>query len=544
MEASTLQAPVALQRLSVPASLLRLRSDEQLVASFRGGSEDAFRAIHDRYRVRLLAYSRQMLGGSRQDAEDVLQDVFVRVYRALRASDRPVSLRAWLYRIAHNRCIDQLRSPSAPLADVFDMSHTPQPEPVAVAERREDLQRLVTDVSRLPEQQRSALLMRELQGLSYEELASSLDVTVAAVKSLLVRARSGLVDSAQARDTACEAVRGDLALACDRGVRSSGLVRRHLRDCTPCREYRDDLRGVRRRLAALVPVGPLGLLGLGSLGGGGAAAGGSVTAGVGASGVIVTATKVALVCAVAAVTAGSALGIAPKTVLRALQVPTGASPTHHRTPPPAPAVVTAAVAAAATATSSTAPATSAARPRLTYGRIHRTHPAAVLRAAATATPVAPLGGSSVPASVTTDQLDPQTGGTGATSSPSAAATTGTTGTTGPTGVAPATPIASPTPTGGGDGSASSGDSTAANGVTPTSSTGSPAPSASTSAGTAPSSSSSPSPGSGASTGLTTMNSTNDPTDPPDPASTGAAGTSGSPTPGTAGSAAGQASTSS
>ena len=109
MEASTLHAPVALQRLSVPASLLRLRSDEQLVASFRGGSEDAFRAIHDRYRARLLAYSRQMLGGSRQDAEDVLQDVFVRVYRALRASERPVSLRAWLYRIAHNRCIDHLR---------------------------------------------------------------------------------------------------------------------------------------------------------------------------------------------------------------------------------------------------------------------------------------------------------------------------------------------------------------------------------------------------------------------------------------------------
>ncbi len=128
----------------MPASLLRLRSDEQLVASFRGGSEEAFRAIHDRYRVRLLAYSRQMLGGSRQDAEDVLQDVFVRAYRALRAHDRPVSLRAWLYRIAHNRCIDQLRCPAPPSWPTCTTSRTPRRSSRRPSlERREDLRRLV-----------------------------------------------------------------------------------------------------------------------------------------------------------------------------------------------------------------------------------------------------------------------------------------------------------------------------------------------------------------------------------------------------------------
>jgi RNA polymerase sigma factor (sigma-70 family) len=309
LEASTIQAPVAVARFSVPAPLLRLRSDEQLVAMFRAGSEDAFRAIHDRYRARLLAYARQMLAGSRQDAEDALQDVFVRAYSSLRANDRPVSLRAWLYRVAHNRCIDQLRRPAPAPCDVFEVSRTPVQDPPVEIERREELRRLVVDVGRLPDQQRSALLMREMQGLSYEELALALGVSVAAVKSLLVRARGGLIDAAQARETACLSVRQDLALACDRGVRASGLARRHVRDCPSCREYRDSLRSVRRRVAALFPVGPLGALAqwLG-LGGSGAAAGGAGGAtALGGAGAVATATKVALVCAAAAVTASGAV---------------------------------------------------------------------------------------------------------------------------------------------------------------------------------------------------------------------------------------------
>ena len=113
MEAGALRAPAALNRISVTAPLLRLRSDEQLVALFRAGNDAAFSVIHDRYRQRLFAYSRQMLGGSRQDAEDALQDVFLRAYSSLRSNDRPLSLRAWLYRVAHNRCIDHLRRPDA-----------------------------------------------------------------------------------------------------------------------------------------------------------------------------------------------------------------------------------------------------------------------------------------------------------------------------------------------------------------------------------------------------------------------------------------------
>ena len=99
MEASVLQAPAAIRHRPSVKPLMRLRSDDQLLALFRAGHDEAFDVIHDRYRQRLFAYTRQMLPGSRQDAEDALQDVFVRAYGGLRANDRELALRAWLYRV-------------------------------------------------------------------------------------------------------------------------------------------------------------------------------------------------------------------------------------------------------------------------------------------------------------------------------------------------------------------------------------------------------------------------------------------------------------
>ena len=61
----------------------------------------------------MFAYTRQMLSGSAVDAEDAVQEIFVRAYSGLRSSDRELALRAWLYRIAHNRCIDELRRPQS-----------------------------------------------------------------------------------------------------------------------------------------------------------------------------------------------------------------------------------------------------------------------------------------------------------------------------------------------------------------------------------------------------------------------------------------------
>jgi RNA polymerase sigma factor (sigma-70 family) len=338
--------------------LLRLRSDDQLVALFRAGHDEAFAVIHDRYRQRLFAYTRQMLGGSRQDAEDALQDVFLRAYSGLRTNGRPISLKAWLYRVAHNRCVDQLRRPQASPAELFETTRGALHDPLEIAERREDLRRLVADIQRLPEQQRSVLLMREIEGTSYAELADTHDVTVAAVKSLLVRARMGLVEAGEARATACEEVREDLCLSFDRGVRASGLARRHLRDCGACRDYRAALRTSRQRLGALLPIGAgpvaalLQLFGGGGAGGaaaGGTAAltGGTTTAAVGTGGAAAigggaaaggtgiaiggataaaTATKVAAVVASAVVVAGGG----------AVEVTKQLAPAQHH---PAPAAV-------------------------------------------------------------------------------------------------------------------------------------------------------------------------------------------------------------
>jgi RNA polymerase sigma factor (sigma-70 family) len=183
---------------SVPSpGLLRLRSDESLVELFRAGRDDAYDAIVKRYRPKLLAHARHVLRGS-DEAEDVIQDVFIRAHGALRRDDREMNLKPWLYRIAHNRCMDVLRRPAPVPAE----PSIEQPAPVDTAgevQRRADLRQLVDDIGLLPDAQRSALVIRELGGLSYEEMAAVLDTTVPAIKSLLVRARVGLANAAQAR---------------------------------------------------------------------------------------------------------------------------------------------------------------------------------------------------------------------------------------------------------------------------------------------------------------------------------------------------------
>jgi RNA polymerase sigma factor (sigma-70 family) len=288
---------------------LRLRSDDQLVALFRAGHDEAFDVIHDRYRVRLFAYTRQMLPGSRQDAEDALQDVFVRAFGGLRASNRQLALRAWLYRVAHNRCIDELRRPPLPSPELIEFTRPPASDPIVIAEQRDTLRQLLEDVRRLPEQQRSALLMRELSDMSYAELSGALDVSVPAVKSLLVRARVGLAKAAEARDVACSSIREELSVAHDRGVRSTGTARRHLRDCQGCREFRRDMRGLTKQLSVLAPaLGPAAviakLIGFGG-GAGGTAATGSAAGGTAAGG---TAAATGTAAGGGAVVAGGASG--------------------------------------------------------------------------------------------------------------------------------------------------------------------------------------------------------------------------------------------
>ncbi|MGE5282011.1 MAG: RNA polymerase sigma factor [Chloroflexota bacterium] len=247
----------------------------------RAGNPGAFEAIVDRYQGRLLGFCRQMLG-STEDAEDVLQEVFVNAYRAMLADEREINLRPWLYRIARNRCLNHLRKPTAEAQESMDM--VPTVEAASTAEKvhnREEFRQLLADVGKLPETQRSALLLREMDAMSYEEIAQAMETSVPSVKSLLVRARISLAEASQARQLTCGEVRVDLAEAAEGLRKLSGPVRRHVRDCEECADFRAQLRSNDKVLAALVPAGPLlafkGFI-LSKLGLGGTGAGGAATA--------------------------------------------------------------------------------------------------------------------------------------------------------------------------------------------------------------------------------------------------------------------------
>jgi RNA polymerase sigma factor (sigma-70 family) len=291
LEASALNHASRRGLLARKSPLLKLQGDEKLIAMARGGNPGAFETIVDRYQGRLLGFCRQMLG-STEDAEDVLQEVFVNAYRAMLADEREINLRPWLYRIARNRCLNHLRKPSADAQESMDM--VPEVEAASTAEKvhnREEFRQIVSDVNKLPETQRSALLLREMDALSYEEIADAMETTVPSVKSLLVRARISLAEASQARLLTCGEVRVELSEAAEGLRKVSAPVRRHVRECEECGDFRSQIRSNEKMLAALFPVPALlafkgfiaGKLGLGGGSAAGSAAAGSAAAGGGAA---------------------------------------------------------------------------------------------------------------------------------------------------------------------------------------------------------------------------------------------------------------------
>lgn len=168
--------------------------DDTLVAAVRRGSEAAFDAIVQRYEAPLTAYARHVLGGRHHDAQECVQDAFLRALRALRARDGDIALRPWLHAIVRNRCLDQLRRPdrTTDLHPHEAVLRDPSAGPVTQIHRRERLDAVLVGLDALPERQRRALVMLELEDRSHSQIGRALGVTTGASKALVCRARQGV----------------------------------------------------------------------------------------------------------------------------------------------------------------------------------------------------------------------------------------------------------------------------------------------------------------------------------------------------------------
>jgi RNA polymerase sigma factor (sigma-70 family) len=174
------------------ASLLRLQSDERLAHLAATGHEAAFNAIVDRYRTPLTRYCAGIVGPSR--AEDAVQQALINAHNALQRTDEVRHLRSWLYRIAHNASLNVLRAvrDDVSLDAASDAAAIAEDGPAAAFERSERFRATVDALRELPERQRAALVLRELEGRSHEEIAETLGVTSGAARQHLMRARVAL----------------------------------------------------------------------------------------------------------------------------------------------------------------------------------------------------------------------------------------------------------------------------------------------------------------------------------------------------------------
>jgi RNA polymerase sigma factor (sigma-70 family) len=170
---------------------LTVQSDDRLVALARAGSDAAFATIVDRYRRPLLRHSARILGPS--GAEDMVQQAFTNLYVQLRDDARPLQLKPWLFRVTHNLTLNAATKKGGDHAELVDEIDGVL-QPPQVAELRARLRATVEVIGALPERQRLALVRRELEGRSCEQIAAELGTSSPAVRQLLARARSAVRD--------------------------------------------------------------------------------------------------------------------------------------------------------------------------------------------------------------------------------------------------------------------------------------------------------------------------------------------------------------
>ncbi|HWP82620.1 MAG TPA: sigma-70 family RNA polymerase sigma factor [Bacteroidota bacterium] len=176
-------------------------TDADLIRAFRGGHEDAFEELVRRYQ-RAIANVIYLTLGDRQEVEDLTQEVFIRAYKSLSRFDESSTLYSWLYRIAVNLCIDEIRRrkirrtlslqtlPEGAMEQEQASTQTSSPADDLLREERRAV--ILKTLERLSPTYRVALILREYEDMSYQQIAQTLHISVQAVKSRIFRARQEL----------------------------------------------------------------------------------------------------------------------------------------------------------------------------------------------------------------------------------------------------------------------------------------------------------------------------------------------------------------
>ena len=177
----------------------RVQTDEErLVESAIGGDAYAFEQLMEKHEARMYAVALRMCG-NREDAQDCLQEAMIRIYRAISSFKGQSSFATWAYRITMNSCLDELRRrknrQATSLDALLDVGFSPAdedntPEHFSLAEERKRV--LERAIGSLPEDMRSAVVLRDVQGMSYEQIADVLDTNVGTIKSRISRGRERL----------------------------------------------------------------------------------------------------------------------------------------------------------------------------------------------------------------------------------------------------------------------------------------------------------------------------------------------------------------
>jgi RNA polymerase sigma factor (sigma-70 family) len=223
--------------------------DARLVAAVRHGDDRAFEVLYTRYHRRIQAYVLGMVKDHGR-AEDVTQEIFVAALRRMRATERPILFKPWIYEIAKNACIDQYRRTRrteelsleaddglAPADYGKLVNASPTPE-VAVA-AKQDLDTLCGALGGLSDTHHEILMLREFEGLSYQEIGERMNLSRPAVESTLFRARRRLTEEFDelVSGARCQRIQALIATASETrlGTRESRRLSRHISHCQPCR---------------------------------------------------------------------------------------------------------------------------------------------------------------------------------------------------------------------------------------------------------------------------------------------------------------------